>query len=294
MKNNISIAIIGSINLDIVAHVKNFPQPGETITNAVVKRFPGGKGANQALAAHRLGASVFMVGRVGDDPVADEALHTLRLEGVDLSYCKPLDNVSTGLAMIAVNESGENQIIVAPGANAAFDAEHLEVPNTDASIAQLEVPMETILKAARNRENFFCLNAAPAKPVPHELLEHVDLLVVNEIEALALGEELESYHGLLASTYGAQGAVLSRNGQEIAKARPPKVEVVDTTGAGDAFTAALTVALVSGMQPQAALERACVVGALTTTKMGAQSSPNQVEVQQKIRFAELLLDPSHY
>jgi ribokinase len=280
MTNDISIAVIGSINLDIVANVKDFPLPGETVTNAVVNRFPGGKGANQALAAHRLGASVFMVGRVGNDPVADEALHTLREEGVDLSYCKPLDDHATGLALIVVNEPGENQIVVAPGANAAFDALHLELPTTDACIAQLEVPVATILKAARSCENFFCLNAAPAKPVPHELLEHVDLLVVNEIEALALGEELHSYHGLLASTFGANGAVLSRNGQPIAEARPPKVKVVDTTGAGDAFTAALTVALVSGMEPQAALEHACVVGALATTRMGAHSSPTRMEIQQ--------------
>ena len=280
MNNKISIAVIGSINLDIVANVKDFPQPGETVTNAVVNRFPGGKGANQALAASRLGASVFMIGRVGADPAADEALQTLREEGVDLSYCKPLEECSTGLAMIVVSEVGENQIVVAPGANAAFDAAHLEFPITDACIAQLEVPIETILKAARASDNFFCLNAAPAKPVPHELLEHVDLLVVNEIEALTLGEELNSYHGLLASTFGAEGAELSRDGRQIARAKPPKVKVVDTTGAGDAFTAALTVALVRGMKPQAALERACIVGALATTKMGAQSSPTRREVQQ--------------
>jgi len=273
MTKNISIAVIGSINLDIVACVKNFPLPGETVTNAVVNRFPGGKGANQALAAHRLGATVYMIGRVGNDPAAEEALHNLRLEGIDLSYCKALEDHSTGLALILVSESGENQIVVAPGANAAFEAAHLELPGTDASIAQLEVPFETILKAAKSADNFFCLNAAPAKPVPHELLEHVDLLVVNEIEARTLGKELDNYHGLLASTYGAGGAVLSRNGQQIARAKPPKVNVVDTTGAGDAFTAALTVALVSGMQPQAALQNACIVGALATTKMGAQSSP---------------------
>ncbi len=279
--NNKSIAVIGSINLDIVASVKDFPQPGETITNAVVNRFSGGKGANQALAAHRLGASVFMVGRVGNDPAADEALQTLRDEGVDLTYCKPLDDFSTGLAMVVVSESGENQIVVAPGANAAFDTEHLEIPPTDACIAQLEVPTETILKAALTSNNFFCLNAAPAKPVPHELLEHVDLLVVNEIEAQALGKELEAYQGLLATTYGGKGAVLSRNGTQVAEAKPPKVNVVDTTGAGDAFTAALTVALVSGMEEQAALEHACVVGALTTTKLGAQSSPTAAEITQR-------------
>lgn len=275
---NISVAIIGSINLDIVATVREFPLPGETVTNAVVKRFPGGKGANQAIAAHRLGASVYMVGRVGNDPVAEEALQTLRAEGIDLGFCKPLDGYATGLAMIVVNESGENQIVVAPGANAAFDAEHLEVPRTDASIAQLEVPFETILKAAKEADNFFCLNAAPAKPVPHNILEHVDLLVVNEIEARTLGAELDSYNGLLATTYGADGAVLSRHGQQIAEAKPPRVEVVDTTGAGDAFTAALTVALVSGKEPQTALEEACVVGALATTRMGAQSSPTLAEI----------------
>ena len=193
MNQNVSISVIGSINLDIVARVKYFPQPGETVTNAVVSRFPGGKGANQAVAAHRLGATVFMVGRVGNDPHAEEALQILRKEGVDLSYCKTLENQATGLALIVVNEAGENQIVVAPGANAAFDAEHLEFPSTDACIAQLEVPIETILKAALANNNFFCLNAAPVKPVPHELLEHVDLLVVNEIEARALAAELDDF-----------------------------------------------------------------------------------------------------
>jgi len=280
MKQDISIAVIGSINLDIVARVRVFPQPGETLTNAVVSRFPGGKGANQALAAHRLGASVFMVGRVGQDPAADEALDSLRREGVNLDYCKTLADHATGLALILVNAEGENQIVVAPGANAAFDAAHLELPPTDACIAQLEVPVETILKAARANDSFFCLNAAPAKPVPHELLEHVDLLVVNEIEAKALGSELDSYRGLLASTYGARGAELSRNGKQVAVAKPPRVNVVDTTGAGDAFTAALTVSLVGGMPPQTALERACIVGALATTRPGAQSSPTLEEVLQ--------------
>jgi len=273
MSKDISIAIIGSINLDIVAQVKAFPKPGETVTNATVKRFPGGKGSNQALAAHRLGATVYMVGRVGDDPAADEALYSLRKENVNLNYCRRLKGHATGLAMIVVSEDGENQIVVAPGANAAFDPEHLVVPESDAIIAQLEVPIETILKAASNSNSFFCLNAAPAKPVPHELLEHVDLLVVNEIEAETLGKELESFTGLLATTYGGNGAVLSRNGEEVARAIPPKVNVVDTTGAGDAFTAALTVALVSGTKPKPALQHACIVGALTTTKMGAQSSP---------------------
>ena len=280
MNKRVSIAVIGSINLDIVATVKDFPKPGETVTNATVKRFPGGKGANQALAAHRLGAKVFMVGRVGNDPIAEEALLGLRAENVDTRFCRSLDKFATGLAMIVVNSAGENQIVVAPGANAAFEADQLELPQTDAYIAQLEVPIATILKAARHHRNFFCLNAAPAKPVPHELLEHVDLLVVNEIEARMLGKELDTFKGMLASTLGANGAILSRHGKEIARALPPRVDVVDTTGAGDAFTAALTVALVGGMEPREALEQACTVGALATTKMGAQSSPGIQEVLQ--------------
>jgi ribokinase len=220
-----------------------------------------------------------MVGRVGDDPVAAEALQNLNEQGVNLDYCKPLKGISTGLAMIIVSEAGENQIVVAPGANAAFAADHLEVPQTDAIIAQLEVPIETILKAATSGNCFFCLNAAPAKPVSDELLQHVDLLVVNEIEAQTLAQALKSYTGLLATTYGGQGAVLSRDGKQVAKAKPPKVDVIDTTGAGDAFTAALVVALVSGMNPQSALQHACVVGALSTTKRGAQSSPTIAEVK---------------
>jgi ribokinase len=280
MNRTVSIAVIGSINLDIVARVKDFPIPGETVTNAEVRRFPGGKGANQALAAHRLGAKVYMVGRVGTDAVADEALSNLRAEGVDLSYCRPLKEYATGLSMIVVNHAGENQIVVAPGANAMFQAEQLELPLTDAYIAQLQIPIPTILKAARNHDNFFCLNAAPARTVPHELLEHVDLLVVNEVEAHTLGGELDRYEGLLARTFGARGAVLSQKGREIARARPPRVNVVDTTGAGDAFTAALTTALVSEMNPQDALQYACVAGALATTKIGAQSSPAQEDVRQ--------------
>ncbi len=277
MSKAISIAVIGSINLDIVASVTTFPQPGETITNATVNRFPGGKGANQALAAHRLGATVFMVGRIGNDPAADEALHNLRAEGVDLSYCQALEGVATGLAMIVV-AAGENQIVVAPGANAMFSAEQLLIPETDAIIAQLEVPIETIFKAASLNDRFFCLNAAPARPVPQELLQHVDLLVVNQIEAETLADNLKIYNGLLAITYGGEGAALFRGGQQVARARPPRVEVIDTTGAGDAFTAALTVALVRGMKPETALHQACLVGALTTTRLGAQSSPHATDL----------------
>ena len=275
----VSIAVVGSVNLDIVARVKQFPEPGETLTNAVVNRFPGGKGGNQALAAHRLGAKVHMVACLGDDPAADEALATLKLEGVNLDYCCRLAGVSTGLAIILVSHEGENQIVVAPGANARFHADQLTLPDADAVIAQLEVPMDTVLRAAEKTQGLFCLNAAPVREVPPEVLAKTDLLVVNEIEARSIGKNLQNFAGLLATTFGSRGAVLSRNGTEIASATPPVVKVVDTTGAGDAFTAALTVALASGLEPVPALDLACRCGALATTRAGAQSSPTINELR---------------
>jgi ribokinase len=276
----VSIAVVGSVNLDIVARVAHFPVPGETITDAVVERYPGGKGANQALAARRLGAGVHLVACVGDDPAADEALATLRAEGVDLSNCRRLEHTATGLALILVSGSGENQIVVAPGANAAFEPGLLNLPLSEAVIAQLEVPMATVSSVARMTRGLFCLNAAPARPVPPDVLEHTDLLVVNEVEARAIGHTLGDYRGWLATTYGEDGAVLSRAGREIARARPPGVRVVDTTGAGDAFTAALTVGLAGGSEPAAALDFACRAGALATTRPGAQSSPTLGEIRR--------------
>ncbi len=276
--DRVSIVVVGSVNLDIVARVERFPLPGETLTGATLSHFPGGKGANQAMAARRLGARVSMIACLGDDPAADEALANLRSEGVDLQNCRILKGVSTGTALILVSDEGENQIVVAPGANAIFSSEPLDLPSSDAVIAQLEIPMEIVMAAAQQTKSLFCLNAAPAKAVPKAVLEQTDLLIVNELEAKAIGPLLSEYRGLLAITYGSRGATLSRNGREIASAKPPKVKVVDTTGAGDAFTAALTVGLATGMPPEEALQRACIVGALTTTRPGPQSSPLEVEV----------------
>ena len=276
--SQISIAVVGSVNLDLVAKVERFPLPGETITDAILSRYPGGKGANQALAARHLGARVSLHACVGEDPTADEALANLRNEGVDLQYCHRIDGVSTGTALILVSVEGENQIVVAPGANRELSPERLQLPACDAVMAQLEVPMETVLQAARQSKGLFCLNAAPAKPVPPAVLELTDLLIVNELEAQAIGEQLSDYKGLLAITYGSRGAALLRNGVEIARARPPPVTVVDTTGAGDAFTAALAVAIATGSPPELALQYACLVGALTTTRPGAQASPLRSEL----------------
>ena len=274
----VAIAVVGSVNVDLVARVERFPHPGETVTNARLERHPGGKGANQAMAARRMGADVFMLACVGDDDLAAEALAELAREGINLDYCHTLEGESTGLALIWVSADGENKIVVAPGANAAFHAEHLRMPPVDAVIAQLEVPQDTILRAASQCPGPLTLNAAPAKPVSSELLTATGLLVVNEIEALALGEALKSYRGLLATTHGPDGATLSRDGRKIARARPPRVTAVDTTGAGDTFTATLTLGLVEGMSEQEALERACLAATISVTRPGAQGSPTVTEL----------------
>lgn len=267
----VSIAVVGSVNLDMVAAAPKLPAPGETVTGAALSRYPGGKGANQALAARRLGADVKLVAKIGRDDAAVEALALVRAEGVDLSGCVEDEGAPTGIAFITVAPGGENQIVVAPGANAGFTPDQFEPPDADAVICQLEIPLETVAKAARSAR-FFCLNAAPARALPEEILQRADLLVVNETEAAFYGDVLNACQGYVAVTYGAKGARLFSGGEEIVSARPPKVDAVDATGAGDAFTAALVVGLIEGRDPAQALQRACAAGAIAATRPGAQPS----------------------
>ena len=275
------IAVIGSVNLDIVAKADRLPVAGETVTNAELRRFPGGKGANQALAARRLGAEVMFVGCVGTDSAAEEALALLREGGVDLSGVVSVDDVPTGVALITVAASGENQIVVAPGANRSLSPESLQVPIADALICQLEVPGDAVARAAQEFDGFFAVNLAPAMHVDVSILQHADLVIVNETEAAWYGDSLSACTGMIATTYGADGATLSRQGDVIAKAKPPQIEVVDTTAAGDTFTAALTIALVEGQSPEDALQFACAAGAAATMKMGAQPSlPTRADVMK--------------
>lgn len=274
-----SIVIVGSVNLDLVAKVARLPVPGETVTGAEIHRFPGGKGANQALAASRLGANACLVACVGEDETADEALALLQQDGVDLGYCIRTTEAPTGMALISVASDGENQIVVAPGANRLLAPDLLKLPEAEALICQLEVPVDTVSEAARRFQGHFCVNLAPARHVDVSVLQRADLVVVNETEALWYGDSLAACGGLVATTFGAAGAVLTRNGEDLARARPPRVAPVDTTAAGDAFTAALTIALVEGQAPQHALEFACAAGAAATLKSGAQPSlPTRDEV----------------
>ncbi len=276
----LKIAVVGSVNLDIVASVEKLPVAGETVTGAKLNRYPGGKGANQALAASRLGAEVALIACVGNDSYADEALALLQQGNVDLSGCVRKQGAVTGIALISVDSVGENQIVVAPGANHQLDADEISIPNAAGLICQLEIPDEPLLKACNSFDGFFCINLAPARTVPDELIAAADLIVVNETEAQFYGDSLRNYQGIIATTYGAKGAELSKNNQLIAKASPPKIKAVDATGAGDTFTAALTVAILEGQEYQKALEFACAAGAASTTKAGAQTSlPSRKKVE---------------
>ena len=251
----VELTVVGSINLDLVARVERLPRAGETVVGHDFLRVPGGKGANQAVAAARLGARVQMVGAVGEDLFGDEALAGLRDAGVELELARVS---TTGVALILVDDAGENEIVVVPGANA-------HVPPTSpggAVLSQLEVP-DKVVRAAAQGAAFFALNAAPARPVDLE----PDLLIVNRLE-----HEVVSRGRLVAVTYGAEGAALFENGHEIARATPPHVDAVDGTAAGDAFAACLVVSLLEGRDRGEALTRACAAGALAASQLGAQPS----------------------
>ena len=261
-----SITVVGSVNLDLVARVERLPRPGETVTDAVFQRVRGGKGANQAVACARLGAQVTLVCAVGDDSYAEEALPLEQ----GLAVVATRTEAPTGVALILVDASGENQIAVAPGANA--ELRDFELAASDAVLTQLEIPDDAVRRARTQSGGLFCLNAAPARAVDVE----ADLTVVNRYEL----ETLVHRDGLVAVTLGAEGAILLEGGEEVARAEPPRIEAVDGTAAGDAFTACLLVALLEGRDREEALRRGCAAGALAASRFGAQPSlPTLAEVE---------------
>ncbi|MEM9402659.1 MAG: ribokinase [Pseudomonadota bacterium] len=273
------VTVIGSVNLDISARVATLPKSGETVSDATLSRFPGGKGANQALAARRLGADVRLLACVGDDATANEALALLRDDGVNLDGLQIDTGAATGTALIAVANSGENHIVVAPGANRKLTSAALDGVGGDAVICQLEVPVDVIADACRTSGLFFCVNLAPAREIDVSVLQRADLVVVNEVEADWYGATLQAVNGYVATTFGAAGAVLEKDGVEVARTGSPRVQAIDTVGAGDAFTAALTVALVEGQTAQDALRFACAAGACAAMREGAQPSlPTRADV----------------
>jgi ribokinase len=271
-----SVCVVGSANVDLVARCKRLPRPGETVTDAEFERIPGGKGANQAVAAARLGARTSFVGRIGTD---DLVLRSLVAEGVDVTAVRR-DDGESGVALILVDAEGENVIAVAPGANARLTAADVSVLGADAVVCQLEIPVAAVEAAAAQAQGLFCLNAAPAGAVPSELLRRADLVVVNRYELEALAETPR----LVALTLGAEGAVLLADGEEVARAAPPQVTAVDGTAAGDAFCAALVVSLLEGRDRLEALRRACAAGAIAASRPGAQPSlPTAAELDEILR-----------
>lgn len=282
------ITVFGSINLDLVVAVPRLPRPGETVSGPDHQTFPGGKGANQALAARRAGADVRLIGAVGQDAFAELALANLQKTGVDLSGVRSLDG-STGLAFIAVDPEGENQILVARGTNARVQADWLKpvLGSRDTLMVQGEASFDQIGAAillAREAGAAVCWNPAP---VPEGDLstcfEALSLLVVNETEALEIGRR----HGLkgdadgfierfaapsraVVVTLGAEGVVAGHGDQRL-RLKAPRIKAVDTTGAGDAFCGALAAALDLGRPFERAVKEGIAAGALACTVTGAQS-----------------------
>ncbi len=288
------VFVVGSINQDFVLNVERRPEPGETVTGAQLSKGNGGKGANQAAAAALLGADVAFLGRVGDDGFGEPLVGALAEKGVDTSLIEAAPDSSTGTAFITVTPDGENEITVAPGANRRLTATDVDdacasIGRARVLVAQMEVPPEVVLRAvevAARCGTRPLVNLAPPTQVPRTLLEKLDPLVVNEHEAaFLLGEKVEGVDGALSAaskllalgpssvviTVGKDGAVFA-DGESAKHLLAPKVEVVDTTGAGDAFVGALAATLAREAPLEDAVAYAARAGAAAVTKEGAQGA----------------------
>ena len=271
------IAVVGSINADLVVQMPKLPGRGETVSSAEPAWFPGGKGANQAVAAARMGGNVSMFGAVGADEPGQMCLSALKQSGVNVDAVAKVSS-PTSTALVMVEHSGENQIVVADGANqhAAFDA--AQISAADAVIVQFEIPESVIVEVGKAAKGIFCVNAAPVRKLSDELASLIDVLIVNEHEFAQLGEPKS---GLVIVTAGAKEVVAYQDGEVVAKSQPPKVDALDTVGAGDTFVGAFVVAYASGKTIPDSLDLACAASALSTLKLGAQSGmPTASEVSE--------------
>ncbi|MDF2989961.1 MAG: sugar kinase, ribokinase family [Microbacterium sp.] len=260
------LTVVGAINVDLTARVERAPAAGETVADGVLQRGPGGKGANQAVAAARLGAQVRLVGAVGDDLDGHGIRDRLASIGVDASGVQTAD-AATGTALIVVDATGENSIVVCAGANAAIDPQTLGIEPGSAVLLQLEVS-DAVVSAAAELAGFLVVNAAPARPLPRGVRERCDLVIVNETEYAQLPEVHDA--PLLCVTLGADGARLYRRGELVASAPGVASTVRNTVGAGDAFCAALVCGLLRGDDEAEALARACAVGAAAVADEASQ------------------------
>ena len=289
------VVVVGSLNHDITVHAPRHPRPGETILGTGHYAAGGGKGANQAVAASRMGGKVAMIGAVGNDDHGRELTAALASEGIDTTGIKISDQ-PTGLAVITVDTDAENTIVVSPGANLALAPEDLDnhadkIASAKVVLAQLEVPLETVMKAAVLTRGTFCLNPAPYQPLPPELLAKADILIPNRSELAALSGHVEAvtneevlssaqaigFQGTVVVTLGDAGAMVVS--EDAAVLRVPNVDAADPTGAGDAFCGALAKSLSDGMDVTSAARRATLAGAIAATRLGAQPSiPTAAEV----------------
>ncbi|SDM39875.1 ribokinase [Catalinimonas alkaloidigena] len=296
-----SIVVVGSSNTDMVVKATRLPAPGETVVGGTFLMNPGGKGANQAVAAARLGGAVTFVAKVGDDVFGQQAREGFRQEGLDTSWVLTDAEHPSGVALITVDEHGENCIVVAPGANGTLTPDELQRAQSSIAqaalvLVQLEIPLETVARAvalAQAHGVRVVLNPAPARTLPDELLRHVSVITPNQTEASRLTGitvhddttaewAARALHakgiGTVILTLGAQGALVHHEGQTWRVAAPP-VEAVDTTAAGDVFNGALVVGLAEGRPLRDAVDFACRAAAVSVTRMGAQASaPRRAEV----------------
>jgi ribokinase len=288
------IVVIGSANMDMIIRTARIPKAGETVLGDNFIQSRGGKGANQAVAAARLGAEVTFVARLGRDPFGQDAFEAYEKEGIDTNHIVWDEETPSGVALIMIDREGEDIICVAPGANGKLSTDDIlkaeaAIKSADCVMLQLEIPIKTVEFAIQLASKYHVrvvLNPAPMAELPQSLLEKVDVLIPNETEAAALTGDYLSHPRDLASmlkrkfdiknvvvTMGKEGAALSSE-HSLSPIEIPSfpVESVDVTGAGDAFTGGLAVALARGDQPEDAVRYANAVGALATTRFGAQSS----------------------
>lgn len=289
------VLVVGSINMDVVAQTQKLPQKGETIHGSSLLYIPGGKGANQAVAASRLGAKVSFIGKVGNDSFGNELLNFLKKENLLIDGIKQI-NGSSGVALITVDQDGENTIVVVPGSNAQVTSEYLEsfekqIIDADIVLAQYEIPLETVKTlfcVAKKHNKITILNPAPAVEAPADLLANVDYLIVNETELsffansklmlekqddiiIAAKELLKKGPKFIIITLGSKGSIMVSK-DDIIKTEGIKVKAIDTTAAGDCFVGALAAQLSSDVPLEKALEFANQAAALSVQKFGASSS----------------------
>lgn len=274
MSIDLDLTVVGSINADIIATTQRLPAAGETVGGGRLDHSPGGKGANQAAAAARMGARTRMVGAVGPDASGAAMREALDNAGVETDDVAVVDS-ETGTALIMVDADGENQIAVCEGANAHVSLAGRGFGAHETVLTQLEISLDLITELSHSVRGRFVINAAPALPLPAEVVERADLIIVNETEYDLLPQLHEAK--LVAVTYGSQGSALYENGRQVAFAPALPRRPVNTVGAGDAFCAALTIALGSGCSQQQALAVANAVGAEAVMDTSAQPEFHQLD-----------------